>query len=89
MIAILDAFTCSRFEEWLRPGPSIMFGKPVIAGARAGTLQQDTLYVWHVSMSGRVPPERSADSPMKPNHARQLANPVAGWPFCLGGRGGA
>ena len=49
-----------------------------------------TLYDFpHVIMSGRVPPERSADSPMKPNHARQLANPVAGWPFCLGGRGGA
>ena len=43
MIAILDAFTCSRFKEWLRPAPSIVFGKSVIAGTRAGTLRQDTL----------------------------------------------
>ena len=63
-----------------------MFGKPVIAGTRAGTLRQDTLYFPHVIMSGRVPPERSADSPVKPNHARQLANPAVGCPFRSGGR---
>ena len=51
-------------------------------GGVRGNSHPDTLYFVLVIMNGREPPQRSTDGPMKPNPARQPANPALGCAHC-------